>query len=125
MSGMTLIVDRIGIIDQNALIDHGRDRFVDHRSRDSIFEKRFFDGLLSKSIFIPVSVGRSDITCDCLIRPGLKLRVLGFRCFTVESLVEGIDLGGLDETEFDEFCEGCLTSYLIGHIVSMILGDND
>ena len=109
MSGMTLIVDGIGIIDQNALIDHGRDSFVNHPSRDSILEKSLFDWLLSKSILISDSIGGSDVTGDCLIGALLELRIGLLGRFSIEALVESIDLGGFDETEFDELSEGCLT----------------
>ena len=110
MSSMTLIVDRIGIIDQRTLLDHGRDRFVDHRTRDSILEKRFFDRLLSESILISEPIGGSDVTGDCLIGALLEFGILGFGCFSLELFVESIDLGGLDETEFDELSESGLTS---------------
>ena len=109
MSSMTLIVDLISIIDQNALFDHGRDGFVNHPSRDSILEESLFDRLLSESILISESIGGSDVTGDCLIRAFLKLGIGLFGRFSIESLVEGIDLRGLDKTEFDELSEGCLT----------------
>ena len=125
MSSVTLIVHGIGIVDQNPLIDHGRDRFVDHRTRDSIFQESLFDRLLTESILIPVSVLGSDITGDCLIGPGLEFGIGLFGCFSRESLVICFDLRGFHESERDEFFDGCCLSYLIGHIVSMILGDND
>jgi len=109
MSGMTLIVDLVGIIDQNALFDHGRDRFVNHRTGDSFFEKRFFDRLFTESILISDSIGGSDVTGDCLIGALLELRIGLLGRFSIEALVESIDLGGFDETEFDELSEGCLT----------------
>ena len=96
MSGMALIVDRIGIIDQNALIDHGRDSFVNHPSRDSILEKSLFDRLLSESILISEPIGGSDVTGDCLIGALLEFGIGLLGRFSIEALVEGIDLGGLD-----------------------------
>ena len=102
---MTLIVDRIGIIDQSAFLDHGRDGLVDHRTRDSILEKRFFDRLLSESILISEPIGGSDITGDCLIGALLEGGICLFGLFSRQALIEGIDLGGFEKSEFDEGAE--------------------
>ena len=102
MSGMALIVDRIGIIDQSAFLDHGRDGLVDHRTRDSILEKSLFDRLLSESILISESIGGSDVTGDCLIGTFLKRGICLFGLFSRQALVEGIDLTLFDDTEFDK-----------------------
>ena len=96
MSGMTLIVHGIRIIDQGSLFDHDCDRLVDHRARDSVFEKSFFDRLLSESILETGLVGLTDVKRVCLIRSSLSFGILGLRRFTCEALVEGVDQGGLD-----------------------------
>ena len=107
---MTLVIDLVGIIDQYSLIDHGRDGLVDHPSGDSIFEKRFFDGLLAESILIPVSVSGSDVTGDCLIGAFLKNVVLSFGSFSIESFVPSRDLRALDETERDKSFDSSFSS---------------
>ena len=60
MSGMTLIIHLVGIIDQRSLLNHDCDRLIDHRTGDSIFEKRLFDGLLSESVFKTSLIGLTD-----------------------------------------------------------------
>ena len=119
MSGMTLVVHLVCVIDQSTLIDHGLNRFVNHRPRDAVFEESLFDRLLAKAIRETGLISRTDVERDCLIRLLLKLGILGLRRFTLEAFVEGIDLSGLDESECDEFFEGSFSSDC-GHEVSIL-----
>ena len=121
MSGVTLIIDRIWIIKESTLVDHGLDRFVDHTARDAVFEESLFDRLLAKAIRETGLISRTDVERDCLIRFLLKLGILSLRCFTVEALIVGIDLRRLDKAESDKFLETCLSSDC-GHEVSIRLG---